>query len=88
MVIICNFFEVVKSNIIILMADCNNYLHTLSKKKTFLNFIIFGENKGGAGHQVPKKSKILGQQKFLADGVAGGSKNRLSDYFGHIVPPS
>ena len=29
------FFEVVKSNIIILMADCNNYLHILSTKKTF-----------------------------------------------------
>jgi hypothetical protein len=37
---------------------------------------------------VPKKSKILGQQKFLADGVAEGSKNWLSDNFVHIVPPS
>ncbi len=87
--IICKFLEVVKSNTIILMHDCNNHLHTLSKKNKVLNFIIFGENKGGgAGHQVPKKSKILGQQKFLADGVAGGSKNRPSDNFGHIVPPS
>ena len=88
-VIICKFFEVVKSNIIILMADCNNYLHTLSKKKLFFWISSFlAKIKGGAGHQVPKKSKILGQQKFLADGVAGGSKNRPSDNFGHIVPPS
>jgi hypothetical protein len=63
-VIICKSFEVVKSSIIILMADCNKYLHTSSKKNKFGNFISFGEKKGGG--QVPKKSKTLGQQKFLA----------------------
>ena len=52
-----------------------------------MNFIIFGENKGGKSPSA-KKSKILGQQKFLADGVAGGSKNRPSNNFGHIVLPS
>ena len=57
-VIICKFFEVVKSNIIILMADCNNYLHTLSKKKLFLTFIIFGENKGRQVTKCPKKQNF------------------------------
>ena len=46
-VVICKFLEVVKSNPIILMPDCNNHLHTLSKKKKVLNFFIFGENKEG-----------------------------------------
>ena len=41
--------------------------------------------KGGAGHQVPKKRNLVGRQKFLADGVAGGYKNRPSDNFDHIV---
>jgi len=54
-----------------------------------LNLIIFGENKrGGRSPSAQKKNKILGQQKFLADGVAGGSKNRPSNNFGHIVLPS
>ena len=63
-VIICKVFEVVKSNIIILMADCNNYLHTLSKKKkVFLNFIIFGENKGGRQvTKCPKKASFFGRK--------------------------
>ena len=88
-VIICKFFEVVKSNIIILMADCNNYLHTLSKKKiVFWISSFLAKTKGGAGHQVPKKRKILGQQKFLADGMAWRSKNQPNDNFGHIVPLS
>ena len=73
-VIICKFLEVVKSNTIILIPDCNNHLHTLGVKKKVLNFIIFGENKGGAGHLVRKKHTFLGRQKFLADGVAGGPK--------------
>jgi hypothetical protein len=30
----------------------------------------------------------LGQQTLLADGVPGGSKNRPSENFGHIVPPT
>ena len=73
-VIICKIFEVVKSNIIILMADCYNYLHTFSKIFFCLDLIIFGENKGGGRHQVLKKSKIWGQQKFVADGLAEGQK--------------
>ena len=87
-IIICKFFEVVKSNTMILMTDCNNHLHTLSKKKNFFEFRHFWRKKGGAGHQVLKKSTILGQQKFLTDGVARGSKNRPSDNLGHIVPLS
>ena len=64
-VIICKFFEVVKSNIIILMADCNNYLHTLSKKKkVFLNFIIFGENKGGGRSPSAQKKQNFGPTKI------------------------
>ena len=59
-VIICKFFEVVKSNIIILMADYNNYLHTLTKKKIFLNFIIFGENKGGGRSPSAQKKQNFG----------------------------
>ena len=39
-----------------------------------MNGIIIGENKGGAGHQVGEKCSFLGRQKFLADGVTGGSK--------------
>ena len=74
-IIICKFLKVVKSNTIILIPDCNNHLHTLSKKKIFFWISSFlAKIKGGAGHQVPKKSKILGRQKFLADGVAGGPK--------------
>ena len=38
-----------------------------------MNDIIIGENKG-AGHQMGEKQNFLGRQKFLADGVAGGSK--------------
>jgi len=49
-------------------------LHTISKKQKILNVIISGENKGGTGHQVGEKCSFLGRQKFLADGVAGGSK--------------
>ena len=58
-VIICKFFEVVKSNIIILMADCKNYLHTLSKKKT--NFWIssfLAKIKGGRSPSTQKKQKF------------------------------
>ena len=74
-VIIFKIFEGVKSNIIILMADCNNYLHTLSKTKLFFEFHHFWrKQRGGPGHLVPKKRTFLGRQKFLADYVAGGPK--------------
>ena len=72
--IICKSFEVMKSYIIILSVDCNTHLHTLIKKKFFLNGIIFRKNKGGAGHQVGEKRNFLGRQKFLADEVAGDPK--------------
>jgi hypothetical protein len=48
-------FEVVKSNTIILMADSNNHLHTLSKKKCFFEFHHFWRKQRGVGHQVLKK---------------------------------
>ena len=74
-VIICKFLEVVKSNTIILMPDCNNNLHTLSKKKKNFRISSFlAKTKGGAGHLVRKKHTFLGRQKFLADGVAGCPK--------------
>ena len=75
MVIICKFLEVVKSNTIILMPDCNKHLHTLSKKKKSFEFHHFWrKQRGGAGHLVQKKHTFLGRQKFLADGVAGSPK--------------
>ena len=74
-VVICKFLEVVKSNTIILIPDCNNHLHTLSKikKKIWISSFL-AKTKGGAGHLVRKKHTFLGQQKFLADGVAGDPK--------------
>ena len=74
-VIICKFFEVVKSNTIILMVDCNNYLHTSSKKKLFLNFIIFCENKGGGQvTKCPKKAKFWANRNFWPMGWPEGPK--------------
>jgi hypothetical protein len=89
-IIICKLLEVVQSNTIKLMANFKNHLHTLSKtKKQFFEFHHFWrKHRGRAGHIVLKKRKILGQQKFLADVVAGRSKNRPNDNFDHIVPPS
>ena len=40
---------------------------------------LSAKTKGGAGHQMGEKRNFLGRQKFLADGVAGGSK------FGRII---
>ena len=74
-----------KSYIMRLSLDYNTHLHTLSKKEKNLNEIIIKKNKGGAGHQVPKKHNFLRRQKFLADGMAGVPKNRPSDNFDHIV---
>ena len=51
-------------------------VHGLHKKNiNFLPNKIFEKIKRGAGTQVQKKPKILGQQKFLADEVAGRPKN-------------
>ena len=77
-VIICKFFEVVKSNIIILMADCNNYLHTLSKKKEFLNFIIFGENKGGGRSPSAPKKQNFGPTE-ISDRWGGRRVQKLAE---------
>ena len=41
---------------------------------------------GGAGDLVGEKGTFLGRQKFLADGVAGKSKNWPSANLAHIVP--
>ena len=73
-VILCKSFEVVQSNIIILMADCNNQLHTLSKKKKNLNFIIFGENKGGQVTKCQKKAKFCANKNFWPMGWPEGPK--------------
>ena len=73
-VVICKFLELVKSNTIILIPDCNNHLHTLSKIKKNFEFHHFWRKQRGAGHLVRKKHTFLGQQKFLADGVAGDPK--------------
>jgi len=67
----------------------NTYVHTLNKKKFFFFASPLSKKiKGGAGHQVGEKRNFLGRQKFLADGVAGGSKNRPGVKFGHIPCPS
>ena len=73
-VIICKLFEVVKSNTTILMTDCNNHLHTLSKNIFILSFIIFGENKGGESHLVPKKAKFWANRNFWPMGWPEGPK--------------
>ena len=44
-----------------------------------MNFIIIHENKGGAGHLVPKKRAFLGRHKFVSDYVAGGPKIWLGE---------
>ena len=46
-------------------------VYTLHKKKNFFSKVVSGKNKGGAGHLLVQKPQSLGQQKFLADGVAG-----------------
>ena len=73
-VIICKFFEVVKSNTIILMTDCNNHLHTFSKK-TFVFWIssFLAKTKGGS-HLVPKKVKFWANTNFWPMGWPKGSK--------------
>ena len=84
--IICKSFEVIKSHIIILSVDCNTHLHTLIKKFFFFWILSFSaKTKEGAGHQVGEKRNFLGRQKFLADGVAGRSKNRPGANFGHVA---
>ena len=64
--IICKFFEVVKSNII-LMTDCNNHLHTLSKKNVF-EFHHFWRKQRGASHLVAKKKQFFGLTKISGRG--------------------
>ena len=57
------------------------------KKNFFFRKSIIKKNKGGgAGDLVGGKRTFLGSQKFLADGVAGKSKNWPSANFAHIVP--
>ena len=75
-VIICKFFEVVKSNIIILMADCNNYLHTLSKKKKFFWIWSFLAKIKGGGQvtKCPKKAKFWANRNFWPMGWPEGPK--------------
>ena len=64
----CKCFEDVKSNTIILMTECNNHLHTLSKKKLFFEFHHFWRKQKGGHVTNGKKRTFLGQQKFLAEG--------------------
>ena len=71
---ICKSFEVMKSYIIILSVDCNTHLHTLSKKQKKFECHHYRRKQRGAGHQVGGKRSFGVRQKFLADGVAGGSK--------------
>ena len=71
MVIICKICEVMKTYIIILSVDCNTHLHTLSKKqKNFECHYYWRKQSGPSG----EKCTFGGRQKFLADGVAAGSK--------------
>ena len=58
----------------------------LKQKKIFFRKSIIKKNKGGAGDLVGEKRTFLGRQKFLANGVAGKSKNWPSANFAHIVP--
>ena len=83
-VIICKFVEVVKSNAIILMPDCNNHLHTLSKKKKIVNFISFGENKGGQG----KSHNAKNEQNFAPTEISGQKSGwRVQKSAGYIIRP-
>ena len=54
------------------------------KKIFFFRKSIIKKNKGG-GDLVGEKCTFFGRQKFLADGVAGRSKNRPGANFGHIA---
>ena len=81
-VIICKFLEVVKSNTRILMPDCNNHSHTLKKKKV-LNFIIFGENKGGG-----KSLNAKNEQNFAPTEISGRKiGRRVQKSAGSIIRP-
>ena len=62
----------------------NTYVHTLNKKIIFFFASPLSKKTKGAGHQVGEKRTFGGRQKLLADGVAGGSKNRPGVKFGHI----
>ena len=65
----------------------NTYVHTLNlKKKNFFYASPLSKKiKGGAGDLVGEKGTFLGRQKFLADGMAGKSKNWPSANLAHIV---
>ena len=64
------------------------YICSYLKQKMFFLFrkSIIKKNKGEAGDLVGEKRTFLGRQKFLANGVAGISKNWPSANFAHIVP--
>ena len=65
----------------------NTYVHTLNKKKFFFFASPLSKKiKGGGRWPSGGKRTFLGRQKFLADGVAGKSKNWPSANFAHIVP--
>ena len=74
-VIICKFLEVVKSNIIILIAGCNNYLHTLSKKKKFFWISSFlAKTKEGGRSPSAEKTHFFGATKI--SGRWGGRRSQ------------
>ena len=50
-------------------------VYTLHKKNNIFFQNSFSEKIKGAGHLLVQKLKILGQQKFLAHGVAGCPEN-------------
>ena len=64
--------------------------HVLTLRKKEKKFFVRSFSKkinGGAGHLMPKKRKILGRQKFLAEISAGMAGNRPDENFGCTSPP-
>ena len=78
-VIICKVFEVVKSNIIILMADCNN-----NKKIFFWISSFLANKKGGQVTKCPKKAKFWTNRNFWPEGPKIGRVTISAILYPHL----